>query len=163
MKIKIEVPGNKIHTLAPYVVTRYNKKKPLHNAPMTLAEVEGDMVVMVTVTGEMKPGSTMPKDKQGNTIPFTFQGVVLSTQDTPRQSRTDCWCPSRKTLPRSTSFCSKSGKMQRRPPPFTSCRSDGDVTPFLVVAKGHGGGCSSIAAEIDCSASRVRARFIRQG
>jgi S1-C subfamily serine protease/regulation of enolase protein 1 (concanavalin A-like superfamily) len=77
MKVKIEIPGNKIHTLAPYVVTRYNKKKPLHNAPMTLTEVEGDMMVMVQVTGEMKPGSTMPKDRQGNTIPFTFQGAGL--------------------------------------------------------------------------------------
>jgi len=77
MKLKIEVPGNKIHTLAPQVVTRLNKKKPLHNAPMTLTEVEGDMMAIVKVTGEMKPGSTMPKDRQGNTIPFTFQGAGL--------------------------------------------------------------------------------------
>ncbi len=77
MKLKIEVPGNKIHTLAPYVVTRLNKQKPLHNAPMALTEVEGDMMVMVKVTGEMRPGSTAPKDRQGNQIPFTFQGAGL--------------------------------------------------------------------------------------
>jgi S1-C subfamily serine protease/regulation of enolase protein 1 (concanavalin A-like superfamily) len=77
MKLKIEVPGNKIHTLAPYVVTRLNKKKPLHNAPMALTEVEGDVVAIVKVTGEMKPGSTIPKDRQGNTIPFTFNGAGL--------------------------------------------------------------------------------------
>ena len=77
MKVKIEIPGDKIHTLAPFVVTRINKKKPLHNAPMALTEVEGDLVAMVEVTGEMKPGSTMPKDRQGNNIPFTFQGAGL--------------------------------------------------------------------------------------
>jgi hypothetical protein len=75
-KIKIEIPG-KLHTLAPYVVTRLNKKKPLHNAPMTLAEVEGDFVALVEVTGEMSAGSTLPKDRQGNSIPFTFQGAGL--------------------------------------------------------------------------------------
>ena len=36
-RVKIEVPGDKLHTLAPDVVTRLDKNKPLHNAPMTLA------------------------------------------------------------------------------------------------------------------------------
>jgi S1-C subfamily serine protease/regulation of enolase protein 1 (concanavalin A-like superfamily) len=77
LKFKIEVPGNKVRTLSPYVVTRLNKRKPLHNAPMVLADVEGDFVAMVEVTGEMSPGSKMPKDKQGNIIPFTFNGAGL--------------------------------------------------------------------------------------
>ena len=77
MKFKIEIPGNKIHTLAPYAVSRNDKKKPLHNAPMALAEIEGDFVAMVEVTGEMSPGSTIPKDRQGNMIPFTFNGAGL--------------------------------------------------------------------------------------
>jgi regulation of enolase protein 1 (concanavalin A-like superfamily) len=42
-----------------------------------LTEVEGDVVAIVKVTGEMKPGSTIPKDRQGNTIPFTFNGAGL--------------------------------------------------------------------------------------
>jgi S1-C subfamily serine protease len=77
LKIKIEVPGGKVRTLAPYVVTRLNKKKPLHNAPMTLIEVEGDFAAVVEVTGDMTPGTNLPKDRQGNEIPFTFQGAGL--------------------------------------------------------------------------------------
>jgi S1-C subfamily serine protease len=77
MRVKIEVPGGKVRTLAPYVRSRYNKKKALHNAPMVLADVEGDFAAMVEVTGEMSPGSKMPKDRQGNDIPFTFAGAGL--------------------------------------------------------------------------------------
>jgi len=77
MKIKIEIPGGKVRTLAPYVVNRINKKKPLHNAPMTLIDVEGDFAAVVEVTGDLSPGATMPKDRQGNDIPFTFQGAGL--------------------------------------------------------------------------------------
>jgi S1-C subfamily serine protease len=77
MQIKIEVPGGKIRTLSPFLVQRINKKKPLHNAPMTLIDVEGDFAAMVEVTGEISAGATLPKDRQGNTIPFTFQGAGL--------------------------------------------------------------------------------------
>jgi hypothetical protein len=44
---------------------------------MVLTDVEGDFVAVVEVTGEISPGSTLPKDKQGNEIPFTFQGAGL--------------------------------------------------------------------------------------
>ena len=77
MKIKIEIPGGKVRSLAPYVVQRINKKKPLHNAPMTLIEVEGDFAALVEVTGEMSAGTNLPKDRQGNNIPFTFEGAGL--------------------------------------------------------------------------------------
>ncbi len=77
MKIKIEIPGGKVRSLAPYVVTRLNKKKPLHNAPMSLIEVEGDFAALVEVTGEWSPGTKLPKDRQGNEIPFTFNGAGL--------------------------------------------------------------------------------------
>ncbi len=76
-KIKIQVPGNKIHTNSPEIVTRFNKKKSLHNAPMTLTDVVGDFTSMVEVTGDMNPGTTLPKDRQGNQIPFTFQGAGI--------------------------------------------------------------------------------------
>jgi S1-C subfamily serine protease len=77
MTIKIEVPGGKVRSLAPYVLARSARKRPIHNAPMTLIEVEGDFAALVEVTGEMTPGSTLPKDRQGNIIPFTFQGGGL--------------------------------------------------------------------------------------
>jgi len=75
-KLKIEIPG-KLHTLSPYVVTRKNKKLPLHNAPMTVTEVEGDFAAIVEVTGDIRPGTSTPKDRQGNTLPFTYQGGGL--------------------------------------------------------------------------------------
>jgi Trypsin-like peptidase domain len=77
LKIKIEIPGGKVRSLAPYVVQRLNKNKPLHNAPMTLVDVAGDFSALVKVTGEMLPGSNLPKDRQGNNIPFTFNGAGL--------------------------------------------------------------------------------------
>jgi hypothetical protein len=77
MKIKIEVPGGKIRSLSPVLVHRISKKKPLHNAPMTLIDVEGDFAAMVEVTGEISAGATLPKDRQGNFLPFTFQGAGL--------------------------------------------------------------------------------------
>ena len=78
MKIKIEIPG-KLHTLSPEISTRNDKKKSLHNAPFTLAEVEGDFAALVEVTGDIEPGAALPKDRKGNTIPFTFQsgGLIL--------------------------------------------------------------------------------------
>jgi hypothetical protein len=77
MKVTIEIPGNRPRTLAPSIVTPVDKKKPLHNAPMSLIEVEGDFAALVEVTGEMSPGSILPADLQGNRIPFTFQGAGL--------------------------------------------------------------------------------------
>jgi Trypsin-like peptidase domain len=77
LKIKIEIPGNKVRSIAPYVVQRLNKRKPLHNAPMSLIDVEGDFAALVEVTGEMRAGTNMPKDRQGNEIPFTFNGAGL--------------------------------------------------------------------------------------
>ena len=76
-RIKIEVPGDKLHTLALDVVTRVDKKKPLHNAPMTLTAVEGDFAAIVLVTGELSPSLTLPEDRQGNDITSTFQGAGL--------------------------------------------------------------------------------------
>ena len=77
MKIKIDIPGGKVRSLAPYIVNRLNKKKPLHNAPMSLIDVEGDFAALVEVTGDISAGTNLPKDRQGNTIPFTFQAAGL--------------------------------------------------------------------------------------
>jgi serine/threonine protein kinase len=77
MKLKIEIPGGKVRSLAPEVLSGAPGKKPLHNAPMSVIEVEGDFAALVEVTGDMSPGSSLPEDRQGNDIPFTFQGAGL--------------------------------------------------------------------------------------
>ncbi len=75
--IKIEVPGDTLHTLAPQLVTAEDKTKPLHNAPTTLTAVEGDFAAIVEVTGELSPSLTLPDNRQGNAIPSTFQAAGL--------------------------------------------------------------------------------------
>jgi regulation of enolase protein 1 (concanavalin A-like superfamily) len=77
LKVNIEIPGGKVRSIAPYVVQRINKRKPLHNAPMTMVDVEGDFAALVEVKGEMRAGDKLPKDRQGNDIPFTFEGAGL--------------------------------------------------------------------------------------
>ena len=74
MKIKIEVPGGKIHTLSPYFVQRISKKKPLHNAPMTLIDVEGDFAAMVEVTGEISAGANLAQGSPGQQCSVYFPG-----------------------------------------------------------------------------------------
>ncbi len=55
----------------------------VRNAPMTLAEVDGDFVAQVRVTGNMIPGTDPPKFKGKNVLPGTYQGAgVLLWQDT---------------------------------------------------------------------------------
>jgi S1-C subfamily serine protease/regulation of enolase protein 1 (concanavalin A-like superfamily) len=52
------------------------------NAPMTLADVEGDFVAQVRVAGGMVPGTDPPRYK-GKTLPNTFQGAgIILWQDT---------------------------------------------------------------------------------
>ena len=76
MKITIEVPG-KLHTLSPAISSRLEKKKPLHNAPFTVTEVDSDFAAVVEVSGEILPGPTLPKDRRGNDFAFTFQSAGL--------------------------------------------------------------------------------------
>ncbi len=77
-KITIEIPA-KIHSLSPELRQRIDKKKSLHNAPFTAADVQGDFVVGVEVTGDIEPGAALPKDRKGNDIPLTYQsgGIIL--------------------------------------------------------------------------------------
>lgn len=76
LKVRIDLPG-KLHTLSPDY--KSPRGTPYHNAPMTLADVDGDFVAHVSVTGEINPGSTLPKDRAARGLPFTFQsaGLVL--------------------------------------------------------------------------------------
>ncbi|MGC8644229.1 MAG: hypothetical protein ACP5XB_30585, partial [Isosphaeraceae bacterium] len=74
LKVAIDLPG-KLHTLAPEITGK--NKKPLHNAPMMLADIEGDFLAIVEVTGEIRPGPSPPKDPRGRRLPFTVQSAGL--------------------------------------------------------------------------------------
>jgi S1-C subfamily serine protease len=74
-KIRIDVPG-KLHSLSPELTSRV-RGQPLHNAPMTLTEVEGDFAAVVEVTGEINPGATPPKDRATRGLGFTVQSAGL--------------------------------------------------------------------------------------
>ena len=58
---------------------RLGKRESPHNAPFTVAEVEGDFAAGVMVTGDIEPGADLPKDRKGNEIPLTYQsgGIIL--------------------------------------------------------------------------------------
>ncbi len=72
-KVEITMP-EKLFTLSPLLK---RKGQPLHNAPMSLTDVEGDFLISVQVTGNMNPGTVPAKDPLGRTLPFTFQGAGL--------------------------------------------------------------------------------------
>jgi hypothetical protein len=44
---------------------------------MTLTEVDGDFAAVVDVNADIKPGPKLAINRQGNTIPFVFQGAGL--------------------------------------------------------------------------------------
>jgi S1-C subfamily serine protease/regulation of enolase protein 1 (concanavalin A-like superfamily) len=73
--IGITVPGKKVHSISPEMTLR--KGVPLHNAPMTLADVSGDFAAFVKVTGDINPGSDKIKGPRNATVPITFQGAGL--------------------------------------------------------------------------------------
>ena len=81
LKLQIEVPGGKVHTLSPYFVTRANKRKTLHNAPMALIDVEGDFAVVVEVTGEISPGSTLPKTSSTLSVGFVVDDAIVMLEN----------------------------------------------------------------------------------
>jgi hypothetical protein len=76
-KFKIEIPGGVPHTLTPDGAIRLDTTKPLHDAPMCLISVEGDFAALVKVTGEIGSRGSRPIDRQGDEIPFTYQGAGL--------------------------------------------------------------------------------------
>ena len=72
-KSSITLPS-KLYSLSPKIV---KQKKPLHNAPRTMAEVDGDFLAYVKVDGEIDPGLDAPTDSRGQRLPFPFQGAGL--------------------------------------------------------------------------------------
>ncbi len=73
-RLTIDIPG-KLHTLSPRLTD--NSNRPINNAPMTLTDVNGDFVSVVQISGEINPGSTLPRDRQVRSFPFTFQSAGL--------------------------------------------------------------------------------------
>jgi len=76
LTVRIDMPG-KLYALDPRLANKQNL--PIHNAPITLAEVEGDFAAFVAVGGDVDPGTSAPKDPKGRKIPFTAQsrGLIL--------------------------------------------------------------------------------------
>jgi S1-C subfamily serine protease/regulation of enolase protein 1 (concanavalin A-like superfamily) len=73
-KSTITLPA-KVFTLSPKVPNKL--KKPIHNAPRAMAEVEGDFLAYVQVNGDIDPGLDPTTDARGHRLPFSFQGAGL--------------------------------------------------------------------------------------
>jgi hypothetical protein len=141
LSLRIEVPGDKVHSLAPEIVSAADKKKPLHNAPMILTEVDGDFAVLVKIPGDFNAGPDLPKDRQGNDeqIVFTFQGAGLVLYQDPnnfvRFERTHGVDPSnRQAIHKLLIEGVRSGKQALRPS-YISCL-DKETVLALVRKKG---------------------------
>jgi S1-C subfamily serine protease/regulation of enolase protein 1 (concanavalin A-like superfamily) len=73
-KSTITLPA-KVFSLSPKVADR--QRKPIHNAPRAMAEVEGDFLAYVRVNGDIDPGLDPTTDARGHRLPFSFQGAGL--------------------------------------------------------------------------------------
>jgi hypothetical protein len=79
LTIRIDMPA-KLYTLAPELAN--SRGIPFHNAPITLAEIEGDFAAFVAVGGDIDPGATPPnnpRSKRGEKLPLSVQsqGLIL--------------------------------------------------------------------------------------
>jgi S1-C subfamily serine protease/regulation of enolase protein 1 (concanavalin A-like superfamily) len=89
-KATISIPP-RIYTLSPQIK---QKGKPIHNAPRTVCEVEGDFLAAVQVNGNINPGLDPPLDARGHKLRLTFQGAgLLLYQDKDNFLRLEraCW------------------------------------------------------------------------
>jgi S1-C subfamily serine protease/regulation of enolase protein 1 (concanavalin A-like superfamily) len=86
---KLQRDANSLTIEVPPGVRLLSNEVDLRNAPMTLADVVGDFVAQVRVTGTMIPGTDAPKIK-GKIPPGTFQGAgLLLWQDTKNYIRVE--------------------------------------------------------------------------
>ena len=86
-------PG--VFSLSPKALNKQNK--PLHNAPRVLAEVTGDFLASVQVSGDIDPGIDPPTDPRGRKLPFCFQGGgLLLYQDKANYVRLERSCRSQR-------------------------------------------------------------------
>jgi S1-C subfamily serine protease len=73
--ITISVPANQAFSLSPKV---FNKQsRPIHNAPRTLAEIDGDFVAFVEVSGDLNSGLDPIKDLRGRNLWICHQSAGL--------------------------------------------------------------------------------------
>ena len=73
--ITISVPANQAFSLSPKV---FNKQsKPVHNAPRTLAVIDGDFVAFVEVSGDLNSGLDPIKDPRGRNLRICHQSAGL--------------------------------------------------------------------------------------
>jgi S1-C subfamily serine protease len=73
-KITLLLPA-KVFSLSPKVLTK--QKKAVHNAPRALADVNGDFLAYVQVSGDASPGVDLPVDPLGRKLPSCLQGAGL--------------------------------------------------------------------------------------
>src|SRR5579883_1468916 len=74
---QMQKDANSLTIEVPAGVRLLSHELDVRNAPMTLAEVEGDFVAMVRVAGNMIPGTDPPRFKGRNVLPMTLQGAGL--------------------------------------------------------------------------------------
>jgi regulation of enolase protein 1 (concanavalin A-like superfamily) len=74
---QVQREGNTLSIEVPAGVRLLSPELDVHNAPMTLADVEGDFITQVRVVGNRIPGTEPPKFKGKNVLPGTFQGAGL--------------------------------------------------------------------------------------
>jgi regulation of enolase protein 1 (concanavalin A-like superfamily) len=73
---RLKRDANSLTIEVPPGVRLLSNEFDLRNAPMTLADVDGDFVAQVRVTGDMVPGTDPPRFK-GKVLSGTFQGAGL--------------------------------------------------------------------------------------
>jgi S1-C subfamily serine protease len=73
--VTISVPANQAFSLSPKVCTKQNK--PVHNAPRTMAEIDGDFAAFVEVGGELNSGLNPIRDPRGQNLTICHQSVGL--------------------------------------------------------------------------------------
>jgi S1-C subfamily serine protease len=78
--ITISIPAKHVASLSPTVKNK--ESKPVHNAPRTLTEVEGDFAAFVEVSGDINPGLDAIRDPRGRNLKICHQsGGLLVYQD----------------------------------------------------------------------------------
>ena len=74
-RVTISVPAHQAFSLSPKVCTKQNK--PVHNAPRTLAEIDGDFAAFVTKSGDLDSGLHPIRDPKGEKLRICFQSGGL--------------------------------------------------------------------------------------
>jgi S1-C subfamily serine protease len=73
--VTIRLPANRAFSLSPRVQTK--QSRPVHNAPRTMAEIEGDFAAFVEVSGDINPGLDPITDPRGRNMRICHQAAGL--------------------------------------------------------------------------------------